>query len=822
MTKRTDISRDWAARFGLAYSPLFEEGEVTVDGEHHVLLDGGYGSFALSVTAERIWQDRTSANWSWSSNLPHHVTVTDSEVAVVRWDKDGEELFTRSSVERRIDEFYKFLSADRVKSNHRVIEHLLSIFRRIRSLLSDRQIEDEHSIEVYLAFLSDALGRNQEVREAARIASHDLSEGRSILNDLPGTAVNNLHEVLVNPAFVGSPIKMQPVLAVRHAGSDVFQEAHFEMVRPYSPDLFGYVKPAESKKVTRGGAHFTPAALARSLVEQALDNSPGLMSQSRISILDPACGSGSFLYEALRALRRACFEGNVVIVGRDISNPAISMAKFVIKNALVDWSPQGGCEVDLDVADSLVSPLDPADLILMNPPFVSWLALTEEQRVHMRDALAGSFKGRGDYSMAFISRAIDLLRPGGVIGTLLPASLLTLQSADNWRRDILEKVALKFLASLGDYGLFPYATVQVAAAIFSKPAQGTVSDNQVISLVAKDNPYATGDALRTLRMKNRSDHEFGDDNRWQIFQTSARALRRRATWRPIAPHTETAIERALESGRVSPLAKLFDVHQGVRTGFNQVFLLDDAVVSAMKAQERRWFRPAVMNDTIKRGRIEPTRFVFYPYDQRGLAITTEEQLAKEVPQYFAEHLQPNRQRLMARANIVRAPRQDWWGLSEHRAWALSPKPCIVSKYFGASGGFATDFAMRLIVVQGFAWFPKWEEPTSVVESDQETPELTVKDALSAYFTVMNSSPFQNFLSVFSPHVLGGQFDLSPRFVNQVPIPNIPLLVTEEGIGGIVSQLVRLGSENQGIDAKWQRRADRLVSRLYGQELLDQI
>jgi hypothetical protein len=86
-------------------------------GSHHVLLDGGYGSFALTVVEEHIWNRRGPADWSWSSNLPHHVTVTDREVAVVRWDRPRAELLTRSSVENQIEAFYEYLSADRVKSS---------------------------------------------------------------------------------------------------------------------------------------------------------------------------------------------------------------------------------------------------------------------------------------------------------------------------------------------------------------------------------------------------------------------------------------------------------------------------------------------------------------------------------------------------------------------------------------------------------------------------------------------------------------------------------------------------------------------------------
>ena len=55
----------------------------------------------------------------------------------------------------------------------------------------------------------------------------------------------------------------------------------------------------------------------------------------------------------------------------------------------------------------------------------------------MQDVLGHRLEGRGDYSMAFITLALEALAPGGVLGPLLPASLLTLEAAEAWRKDLL-------------------------------------------------------------------------------------------------------------------------------------------------------------------------------------------------------------------------------------------------------------------------------------------------------------------------------------------------------------------------------------------------
>jgi adenine-specific DNA-methyltransferase len=144
----------WAEQCGLALAPLFEMEEAIVAGSHHVLLDGGFGSFALSVSPDELWREANAANWAWSSDLPHHVTVTDKAVAVTRWDRRRPEILSRSSVEAQIESFYEYLTADRVRSSQRVVDHVLGLFRRIRSLVADARISDDLSIDAFLAFLT--------------------------------------------------------------------------------------------------------------------------------------------------------------------------------------------------------------------------------------------------------------------------------------------------------------------------------------------------------------------------------------------------------------------------------------------------------------------------------------------------------------------------------------------------------------------------------------------------------------------------------------------------------------------------------------------
>jgi len=227
-----ELAQRWADQFGLALSPLFEAQETSSPASHSVLLDGGFGSFALSVTDEPLWRDQETAAWAWSSNLPHHVTVTDKIVAVRRWDKPKAEEFSRSSVDTQIEPFYAYLTSDRIRSTQRVVDHVLHLFRRMRSLVADTNVGDERSIEAFLAFLDTLIDREKG-------SSFTLTgDGQDLLRSLPAAGLHSLMEDVTAQASLQS-FHLFPSLAVRHAGSEIFQEAHFELVRAPGLDLFG-------------------------------------------------------------------------------------------------------------------------------------------------------------------------------------------------------------------------------------------------------------------------------------------------------------------------------------------------------------------------------------------------------------------------------------------------------------------------------------------------------------------------------------------------------------------------------------------------------
>jgi adenine-specific DNA-methyltransferase len=812
---RPNAAEIWGSRLGLAVAPLFEEGETALPGEHMVLLDGAFGTFAVSMSNEELWGESNPAEWIWSSDMPHHVTVTDTKVAVLRWDKPHDpRVYERSSVERRLDQFYTYLTDDRLRSNKNVVDHLLGFFRRIRSLSHSAGHPDVRTTDVFTAALARLIDHDRALAQPAEFGL--AADAEEILASLDNTGLAAVMQEIEQGSGSLSFLRLHPALAVRHAGGQVFQEAHFELLRaPASLDLFDLIGAPEVAAKTRGGTHFTPPALARSLVERVLETLGDVSTRKTLTLCDPACGSGAFLHEALRALRRMGFCGRLHLIGYDISVAAIAMARFVVSASLRDWTPERGVDLDLKVGDSLGDLEMPvADAIVMNPPFIGFGAQTPLQREQLVAALGSASAARGDYSMAFIVRAIEALPAGGALGVLFPASLLSLKAAASWRNRLLELGGLRLLASIGDFGLFSHALVQVACAVVSK--SGTPA-SEFTALITENDPRSTSAALRHLRKegaKTLSTPVIEDG--WSLFPVPGAALRNRPTWRFPTPSDEKVL-RSLGEAALAVVGDLFEIAQGVQTGLNDTLLLPEDRWQSLPPKEREYFRLATKTDSIQNGRVVKKYFVFFPHTRHGPLFADEDEVRSAVPNYFRYHLFPNAQRLQSRAAIVRSRRSDWWGLMHSREWAFDKNPRIISKFFGSEGGLVGDYEAIYLPVMGHVWLP-----TAKLTSAEDTDSLPLADVLAAYVALFNSTPFVKLLSLYAPHVAGGQFDLSSRHVSPVPVPNLQEMSIEVEKGRAISELAAQGRQIDLADSSWRTTTAGLVDGLYGVRLLDHL
>lgn len=71
------------------------------------------------------------------------------------------------------------------------------------------------------------------------------------------------------------------------------------------------------------------------------------------------------------------------------------------------------------------------------------------------------------------------------------------------------------------------------------------------------------------------------------------------------------------------------------------------------------------------------------------------------------------------------------------------------------------------------------------------------------------------LAEYCNHVAGGQFDLSKRYVDQVPVPNLPATAKDSIKGPVIAELDVHGRAMSSGESVPSSRVDQLTADLYG-------
>lgn len=194
------------------------------------------------------------------------------------------------------------------------------------------------------------------------------------------------------------------------------------------PDLLGVVREALVDRVDRrqDGVFYTPSPLADALATHTLDP---LAGRTPLIVCDPAAGGGSLLLAAVRFITG---HGGDPRTLRLVAVDCDELALATTEAALRLTAP--GLVVDIVVGDALGAVEWPRpgpgrfDAVLANPPFLSQLARatarSRPQAAAALDRFGPSAGGYADTAGLFAMLAVDLVRPGGRIGLILPEPML--------------------------------------------------------------------------------------------------------------------------------------------------------------------------------------------------------------------------------------------------------------------------------------------------------------------------------------------------------------------------------------------------------------
>jgi hypothetical protein len=275
------------------------------------------------------------------------------------------------------------------------------------------------------------------------------------------------------------------------------------------------------------------------------------------------------------------------------------------------------------------------DLVLGNPPWVRAESLGRARRRELREAYrwfrAGA-RGSGyghlpDLSIAFLERGFELLRPGGVLGMLVPAKLLTAGYGRAAREELVRRATLLVADDLSERARTAFDATVYPLALVARRAPPPLGHRIAASLAGPDGEGTAQSSLGAAGWSLRGDRLAG-------------LLGRLASEHPV-------------------LGARFTARLGVKTGADRAFLDPPPEVEA------ELVRPAVRGRDIRAFRIAPAHTLLWTHDERGAPL-------ERLPPGARRQLASHEGRLRRRADYRDGP---FWAVFRVEA-AISPNRVV--------------------------------------------------------------------------------------------------------------------------------------------------
>ena len=322
------------------------------------------------------------------------------------------------------------------------------------------------------------------------------------------------------------------------------------------------------------GAFFTPEPLARYITEWAI-------RASSDRVLEPSCGEAAFLLAAVDRLSTLrSDEGGIArptLDGVELHEASAEAARHLLG--------QAGVDARITAADFFtVDPRPEYDVVIGNPPYIRYQEFSGAARRRSREAAfrAGvPLTGLASSWAAFTVHSALFLRPGGRIGLVLPAELLTVNYASEVRRFLMSRFKTVRLVLFTER-VFPGVLEEVVLVLADGYDPGGKKGTDQCELFQVQNAASLSKTAVARLWKPES-----IDGKWTPSLLSSNALR--------------AYSSLATGDDYAELEHWGDTTLGMVTGNNRYFALNSAKVSELGLQQTDLIRLSPPGSTHLRG-----------------------------------------------------------------------------------------------------------------------------------------------------------------------------------------------------------------------------
>jgi adenine-specific DNA-methyltransferase len=379
------------------------------------------------------------------------------------------------------------------------------------------------------------------------------------------------------------------------------------------------------------GQFFTPRPVAQLMV--------GLVEADvSARVVEPSAGEGVFL-DALAE------RGFADVVGYELDDAVV----------------QDRHKDQVHVGSFVGAHVEPARVVIGNPPYVRWKNMTDAQR----DELAGdpiwqaNFNSLCDLLLYFVARSVDVLEAGGELVMITPDFWLTTKHATPLRQLLDDSGSLTDVVRFGEARVFAGVASSIIIWRFVKgQARGHVD---VYDYAGPPDVLAGAPVRDALSL-------LADPEWFHRFQAPA-PKSHAAGWTLLPPldrERAEAIERACAGATVGDACQIAN---GMVSGLDRAFRLPDDM-ELSEAEE------AATIEVLKGKDIQPLRVGRRHSYLLAEAVEDEDELARDLPRLHA-HIGQFREQLLARYDYGKG-RQWWhWSLLRSKGMFDRPEPTLM-------------------------------------------------------------------------------------------------------------------------------------------------
>lgn len=546
----------------------------------------------------------------------------------------------------------------------------------------------------------------------------------------------------------------------------------------------------EEVTIKNSGATFTPPLLADFLADKLISHLE-MSENSRISILDPACGEGELLSSIANKVK-SLGKGQFHICGYDTNTEYLEAAKSSlseINRISINFLQQDFLEsegVIVEKSDlfhqSVSSEL--YDIIIANPPYVRTQILGTKKAQEL--AKRFNLTGRVDLYYPFLIAMTNVLKEGGLIGVITSNRYLFTKSGESIRKFLLDNYEILEVIDLGDTKLFDAAVLPAIFIGRKKSGKKNLSNASLFAKIYEEqerngvrNAINCNTLFDILNSNKSGYYSVGNKTYHYSIGLLKHSLKRTDIWQMTNDEENKWIE-IIKTNTFALIGDFFKVRIGVKSCADNVFIKEDWTKEAIKP-EKKLFKKLISQENIKRwrGAVDNDLHILYPYHSKDGKRTVYE--LKEFPN-AEKYFEANREQLESRTYVIESGRfwYEIWVPQNPALWAL---PKIVFPDISLDSRFYYDDQGS--VVNGNCYWI-----SAINERENELLFLIQGVANSKLMSQYHDLCFNNKL-------YSGRRRYFSQYIEKYPIPD-PNKIESLEIIEIVKKLNILSSLNQDV------------------------